>query len=245
MRRSVLAVALAALAALPVAAQRVTLPTGEDALAGMEGGDPLAGHAVTLSGGGAGEAGACVACHGDTGAGNPDVGAPRLAGQPAWYQWKQLGDYASGERANEIMGPIAKALSDADRKNVSVWYAGQGAVPVAPPAEAADPALLRLGATLSAVGSPAQGVQACGNCHGPAGSGVPPNFPALAGQHAAYHEAQLRAWKDGTRRNDALAVMREIAGRMTDEQIRAAAAWFATVRPAIATGAETAEGASR
>lgn len=237
MRRSALAVALAAVAALPVAAQHATLPTGDDALAGMEGGDAPAGYAVTIAGGGAGEQGACRACHGETGAGNADVGAPRLAGQPAWYQWKQLGDYASGARSNEIMGPIARALSDADRRNVSVWYAGQGAVPAPPPTEAADPAVLRLGAALSAVGAKAEGIQACANCHGPGGAGVAPNFPMLAGQPAAYHEAQLRAWRDGARTNDPLAVMREIAGRMTDAQIRAAAAWFATVRTAPETAA--------
>src|SRR3954454_8410250 len=69
----------------------------------------------------------CGQCHGADGKGDPSGPYPRLAGQAALYLYKQLDDYASGSRKNEVMGPIAQALSDQERQDAAAYYAGQNA----------------------------------------------------------------------------------------------------------------------
>ena len=64
---------------------------------------------------------ACALCHGANGiAGMPS--APNLAGQQAIYLSEQLRNYRSGKRHHEVMGVIAKSLTDADIANLSAWY---------------------------------------------------------------------------------------------------------------------------
>lgn len=172
----------------------------------------------------------CFACHGIDGVGDGSGAFPRLSGQAAFYMYKQLLDYASGKRRNDIMGPIAKAMTEPQMEDVSAWYAAQEDAPYFPRPEV-PPRLLQQGAALSAVGSAEKGIQACVNCHGPAGTGLPPSFPYLAGQYASYTELTLTDWKVGLRRNDPLGVMTEIAKRMSAEDIAAVAAYFASVRP--------------
>ena len=75
-------------------------------------GTPAAGRA---------KAQACAACHGPLGlATAPD--APNLAGQSAIYVSAQLKAYRSGERKHEIMGVMAKPLTDADIANLAAWF---------------------------------------------------------------------------------------------------------------------------
>lgn len=172
---------------------------------------------------------ACITCHGLEGVGDGTGAFPRLAGQAAFYMFKQLQDYASGSRPNDIMTPIAQALTEAQMEDVSAYYAAIDA-PYFPPPEA-DAALLQQGGALSAVGSAERGIQACQNCHGPSGIGMPPSFPYLAGQYANYTILQLELWQQEVRRNDPLGVMADIAKRMTEDDIRASALYFETVRP--------------
>lgn len=64
----------------------------------------------------------CATCHGPLGVSNaPD--APHLAGQPRIYLVEQLKAFRGGKRAHEVMGIIAKPLSDADIAELSEWYA--------------------------------------------------------------------------------------------------------------------------
>ena len=65
---------------------------------------------------------ACAVCHGQLGLSvTPD--APHLAGQPAIYLAAQLKAYRSGKRAHEVMGVMAKPLSDDDIALLAAWYA--------------------------------------------------------------------------------------------------------------------------
>jgi cytochrome c553 len=65
---------------------------------------------------------ACMVCHGEVGISTaPD--APNLAGQPALYVAAQLKAYRVGDRRHEVMGVIARMLSDADIENLAEWYA--------------------------------------------------------------------------------------------------------------------------
>jgi cytochrome c553 len=50
-------------------------------------------------------------------------------------------------------------------------------------------------------------------------------WPALSGQHVAYLEAQLKFFANGTRSNDPNSMMRDIASKMTADEIKAAAAY--------------------
>ena len=44
-------------------------------------------------------------------------------------------------------------------------------------------------------------------------------FPDISGQHAAYLKSQLEMFKSGDRANDLNGMMRDIASKMTDEDI--------------------------
>ena len=64
---------------------------------------------------------ACALCHGPTGmASLPN--APNLAGQQAIYMSEQLKAYRSGKRHNEVMGVIAKPLTDDEIAQLAAWY---------------------------------------------------------------------------------------------------------------------------
>lgn len=56
-----------------------------------------------------------------------------------------------------------------------------------------------------------------------------PAFPSLAGQHAGYTVAQLQAWKTGARTNDPLQLMKTVAEKLSEEEMRAVAAYLATL----------------
>jgi cytochrome c553 len=85
---------------------------------------------------------------------------------------------------------------------------------------------------LSALGDDARDIRPCELCHADAGVGIAPSFPYLAGQEADYTVAQLQAWRAGTRRNDPLDVMADIAKALTVEEIAALGLYFARIRPA-------------
>ena len=55
--------------------------------------------------------------------------------------------------------------------------------------------------------------------------GLAAKFPAIAGQHAEYLELQLKAFRAVERSNDAGQMMRAIAAKMTDPEIKAVASY--------------------
>lgn len=178
----------------------------------------------------------CFTCHGEHGAGMADGGFPRLSGQSYSYLYRSLRDFASGRRENEVMQQVAKTLDDQAMKDVAAYFS-QAKPETMQKAEAAeattipDPDTLMKGGIIAAVGDMSRGVQACTNCHGPEGAGLPPVYPYLAGQYADYLEKQLTDWKSGKRTGDPLNVMREIAGRLTDDEVHAVAVYYASIRP--------------
>jgi cytochrome c553 len=66
---------------------------------------------------------ACAGCHGAAGAGIP-AQYPRLAGQYADLTFGWLKAFATGGRANPVMGAIAAKMSEADMKAVAEYAAG-------------------------------------------------------------------------------------------------------------------------
>lgn len=175
---------------------------------------------------------ACITCHGANGTGDGSGAFPRLAGQAGWYTYKQLVDYASGARPNQVMSGIAQRLTEREMEAVAAYYAAIDA-PYRPIPGEADVSLLQWGGQLGAVGSAEKGIPACVNCHGPSGTGNPPSVPYLAGQYANYMTYQLQLWREGVRDNDAMNVMSAIASKMTDEDMRAVSEYYARVRPVV------------
>lgn len=163
----------------------------------------------------------CTACHGaDGNSSNPQW--PKLAGQHARYTYEQLLAYQNGDRNNPVMSAQVRSLSDEDMRDLSAYYAEQTMQP-----GAADPELAELGESIYRGGNLESGVAACTACHGPQGKGIPmANYPRIGGQHATYVIQQLNAYRDGTRTTDPNGMMRDIASRMTDEEIEAVAEYI-------------------
>jgi cytochrome c553 len=172
----------------------------------------------------------CAACHAADG--NSSAGAnPKIAGQFAEYLHKQLRDFkrqANKKPAREsaIMAGMVADLSDNDMKSLAAYYAGQ----TLKPAAATDKDLAALGQKLWRGGNSATGVPACAGCHGPAGAGNPDQYPRIAGQFAEYTAAQLKLFRDGARANDPNGMMRGVAARMSEREIRAVAEYAAGLR---------------
>ncbi|EAU41754.1 putative cytochrome c class I protein, probably cytochrome c4 [Fulvimarina pelagi HTCC2506] len=95
--------------------------------------------------------------------------------------------------------------------------------------EEVNEAMLELGRLLAEDGIAARKLPACDSCHDAKGRMKNAHYPYLAGQPAWYTEAQLKLWKDhditrgGTRYSH---LMTPIAENLTDEQIKAVAAWY-------------------
>jgi cytochrome c553 len=171
----------------------------------------------------------CEACHGVQGQGAPLAAIPRLAGQSADYLAKQLDDYENHTRDNVIMRNFARGLSGSERTKLGAYYATLSAPPTPETVRPTAQQLVRGGRQLAFEGDEAVRVQACDNCHGPDGSGLPHSAPYLAGQSAEYLSNQIKAWQTGTRKNDSGEQMASIAKRLTSTDIAAVSAYFASV----------------
>lgn len=168
----------------------------------------------------------CAGCHAADGNSVSPVN-PVLAGQHADYIVKQLADFkANAERKNPVMLGMAASLSPQDMKNLGAYFEAQK-----PKTRAAkDPALVKLGQQIYRGGIMAKGVAACTSCHGPNGAGIPAQFPRVAGQHPEYTSAQLQGFRAGERANDPNRMMRTIAARLSDPEIKAVSEYIAGLR---------------
>ncbi|HEC58862.1 hypothetical protein LCGC14_0470880 [marine sediment metagenome] len=171
------------------------------------------------------KAAVCAACHGADGNSPSDM-FPKLAGQGEPYIIKQLTEFKSGERDNAIMAPMAAALSDEDMADLAAYYASKKITPGAVSEE-----LVAAGEKIFRAGNKESGLPACMACHGPTGAGIPAaKWPSLSSQHAAYVEAQLKSFAEGTRSNDPNSMMRDIASKMKPEEMKAVAAYVSGLR---------------
>lgn len=168
------------------------------------------------------KAAVCAGCHGVDGNGGADPLWPKLAGQDADYIAKQLRDFKSGARKDPIMLGMAAPLTPADMKNIGAYYASQKIKP----GVATSKELARAGAKIYRGGNAKMGVSACMSCHGPSGLGIPPRFPRVSAQQAAYTQKQLLAFKSGARANDS-DTMTRIAFRMSEAEIKAVSEYMA------------------
>jgi cytochrome c553 len=163
----------------------------------------------------------CVACHGEDG--NSVVPTfPKLAGLQVEYMTKQLNDYISGKRKNEIMAPTIANLKSGDVPGLAAFYAEQKPAP----GKIEDAKLAEAGKKLYEDGNTGSGVPACMGCHQPKGEGNA-RYPRLAGQHQTYTLQQMTDFKIGGRINDKGKVMRAVAERMTEQEMKAVSEFLA------------------
>lgn len=168
-------------------------------------GDPVAGKS---------KAAICAACHGPDG-NSTNPAWPKIAGQHEEYILKQLMDFKSGKRDNPQMSPIISTMNDEDLNDVAAFFSAQ-----TPKPGSAKPSNILTAERIYRAGNPDTGVAACTGCHGPNGSGNPEaRFPALSGQHAEYTITTLKAYKSEVRSNDPNSIMRNIASRLTNDDI--------------------------
>jgi cytochrome c553 len=164
----------------------------------------------------------CAACHGPDGNSvNPEW--PSLAGQHAGYLVSQLEAFQAGRRQDPLMSPMALGLSEEDMQDLAAYFSVQR-----PAALEADPALIEHGQRLYLGGDAEAGITACIACHGPTGQGNPlAGYPVVAGQRAPYTALTLNRYKSGERPNP---IMQDIAGRMSEEDVRAASSYLQGLR---------------
>ncbi|MEC3768546.1 c-type cytochrome [Cupriavidus sp. SS-3] len=162
---------------------------------------------------------ACIACHGVRG-NSMHQGYPSLASQPAPYVAAQLHKFASGERHNPTMGPLAMTMSETEINHLADHFARQLAV--ANRTFTPDAVLRERGRQLVASGN-------CIACHGGQLMGRD-QFPRLAGQGYDYLLAQFDAFADGTR-GDPTGMMKRIAMAASAQDRKAMASYLASLAP--------------
>jgi cytochrome c553 len=183
---------------------------------------------------GANKAAVCAACHGPNGNSvNPEW--PNLAGQAAVYTATQLHLFKEQVRHNPIMQPIVQPLTDADFRDLAVYYAAQ-----TPQGLEADPSYWKSGERIYKKGDPARNIPACIACHGPIGRGNPAaGYPAVRAQHSVYTVKQLNDYATEKRYPGASAekpvspnatIMATIAKRLSPEEIRDVSSYIQGMR---------------
>lgn len=185
--------------------------------------DPAKGETIYTKGDAARNIPACVSCHG-AGGNSTIVQNPKLSAQHEPYTYKQLMDFRTPERANPIMSPISKALTEEEMRNISAWLDTQAGKAGA----AKNKASIDLGKKIYRGGIAEKNVPACASCHGATGGGIPAQFARLAGQHQEYTGAQLTAFRAGTRKNSAQ--MTTISKRLSDDEIAAVSDYIAGLK---------------
>ncbi|GBU09801.1 cytochrome c [Gammaproteobacteria bacterium] len=191
-------------------------------------GDPIAGEAKSKL--------VCSACHGPDGTGSPGPVFPKLAGQHAEYIIKQITELRASSkdpktalRIDPLMSMQAGLLSDQDILDVAAFFSSN---PVKEGIMSEDKALVKRGEDLYRGGDLARSIPACTACHSPSGLGNgPAKYPVIAGQQAAYTSKQMLNFRNNIRKNDINRVMRDIAERLSDADIKALAAYMQGIKP--------------
>jgi cytochrome c553 len=175
-------------------------------------------HAAGDATAGQGKTAVCAACHNADG--NSAVGTfPKLAGQNETYLFKQMKEIKAGARPIVEMTGLLDNLTDQDMADIAAYFAGQKVQ-----GGQASQDQLELGQQIYRAGLADKGVPACTACHMPSGQGMSAaGYPALSGQHETYTQSQLTKFRAGERSNDPQAMMRDIAAKLSDSEMKAVA----------------------
>jgi cytochrome c553 len=151
----------------------------------------------------------CRTCHGIEGHAKMPI-VPHIGGENPAYIEHQLTAFRDGQRVHEMMSVVARGLSDQAIADLAAWYSAQQPV-----------------ATLGPGQDPANAPEACIACHGADGIAQIEDAPNLAGETVMYIDTQLKAFRTGKRTHE---VMSPIAAEMTNDEIRAVAEWYSSVK---------------
>ena len=159
----------------------------------------------------------CSACHGMDG--NSTVPTfPKLAGRHPDYLVRELKEFNAAKRKSDIMVPICATLDPADFKALGEYFGAQKPTS----GQVLDQAAAESGKKLYLDGDEDRGVPACAGCHDPSGAGNK-RFPRLAGQHREYLIDQMHNFQNDVRNYESARLMREVAKRLTEDEIKAVA----------------------
>jgi cytochrome c553 len=166
----------------------------------------------------------CAGCH------SPDGNSvipenPNLSGLDPEYIVRQLQDFKSGSRKSPVMSGIIPMVDEKEFEALAKFFSKQKPNP----SGKSDPKLAAQGKEIYDEGIVGSAVPACSGCHNEDGSGTE-KYPRIAGQHSAYVVQQLLSFKNGERANDVKAVMRAVAKRMNEKEMRAVAEYVVTLK---------------
>lgn len=164
----------------------------------------------------------CETCHGKDG-NSTDPSVPSLAGQGSAYLQSQLAGFQAQRRVG-VMSGIAMNLSSADIRDAANYFSRQ--ILRGSEGRTTDSSALRRGQAIYDEGIAAINVPSCASCHALDGAGLPSAFPRLAGQHARYIAAQLRAFRSDSRLSTNT-MMQNVAAKLSDDEIGAVADYIA------------------
>lgn len=126
----------------------------------------------------------CRHCHG-VGGNSVRDDTPNLAGQNEAYLLTQMNKFVTGQRKNEFMEGLIKALTPEERTSIASYFAQQHATP----RPAKNIAQAEAGKKLFD--------KVCSTCHGASGYGTE-KIPRLASQQIGYLQDSLKRYRDGT-----------------------------------------------
>lgn len=166
----------------------------------------------------------CAGCHNADG--NSTIPEnPNLSGLDSDYMVQQLQDFKSGTRKSPVMSSIIPMVDEKEFAALADFFNKQKPKP----GGKADARLVAQGKEIYDEGIVGSAVPACAGCHNDDGSGTE-KYPRIAGQHPVYVIQQLQNFKSGERANDVKAVMRAVAKRMNEKEMRAVAEYMVTLK---------------
>lgn len=172
----------------------------------------------------------CQECHGADGNGEGlNKGAAgkfaKLAGQYPDYITKQIREFRSGERKQDLMAIMARSIDDSDAADIAAYFASQKKMQ----GQGNNHASSGTAKNLFNNGDASRTMLPCASCHGVDGKGIDApgqTIPVIGGQDLAYLEKQLQDWRSGERHNSAGGVMNIYTKQLTDTEVQALAAYI-------------------
>lgn len=168
----------------------------------------------------------CENCHGATGQGfHGYYPIPRLAGQQPEYLKNQLQAFIEHRRTNNIMFNVSHVLSPEMLDALAESFHNLNPKPLG----GAPKQFVAAGKKIYDEGLPNSDVPPCASCHGPEAKGDG-QFPRLAGQLSDYVFNKLANWSkergQDPAKPDTSVIMQPIAHSLTEQQIKAVAAYL-------------------
>jgi sulfide dehydrogenase cytochrome subunit len=156
----------------------------------------------------------CNNCHGINGV-SVGPSMPSIGGLPEGYLKNIMLEWKAGTRFSATMGRLIKGYSDEQIGELAAYFAKK---PWTPMAQKTDAKLVKLGKGAT---------ERCATCHGDTGVSEDKDTPNLNGQWAGYLELEALKYRD-----DNVAMpdkkMRKAAQKLSDEEVKAVAAFFAS-----------------